>query len=244
MKHKTLYKLLFDAVMGLLFVLMYDKHATGMSFHEWGGLVLLSFFIVHILFNYRWVVSITKRLFDRTLPKKIRVGYVLNVSLLFGVVLMAISSAMISQTIFSFKGSNVWKTVHLSTAAALIILLGIHVGLHYRMIAKVVEKHLRLPKALVLAVAFALFIFGLYNLSTTQYGRWLSLPFTSSTLSNGMHKGSPSNAMSLQKPEAIASSPVLTVLQFSSISFLFISLTVVADKLLAKKKRRKSIAPR
>jgi hypothetical protein len=72
---KNTLKYLLDAVMLLLLVLMYDKMAVSMAFHEIGGLFLIGLFTIQLLFNGKWIAAVTQRLFSRKTPAKIRLGY-------------------------------------------------------------------------------------------------------------------------------------------------------------------------
>ena len=79
MKLTTSKKLGLDLVLLILMILLYQKNIISMSFHEIGGLVLFGLFIIHLLFNRKWIKSITKRLFDKSIPIKTRISYILNV---------------------------------------------------------------------------------------------------------------------------------------------------------------------
>ncbi|AEV28010.1 hypothetical protein SpiGrapes_0146 [Sphaerochaeta pleomorpha str. Grapes] len=241
MNHKTTYKLVFDAVMALLLVLMYNKNAVSMEFHELAGLVLLGIFLIHIFFNYRYFFHCTQRIFGKSLPVKTKAGYVLSLFSCIGIILMAISSVMISKTLFNIHGSNIWKTVHLSTAAALLIILGIHVGMHYQMIKKVVTKHLgnhrKIQKTLAVALTIGMLSFGLYNLATTQYLRWVSMPFSNSGLQELSHKEDRTEPRDPNLLQQTGISPLYTVLQYASILFVFVFLTKETEKTIMKRKR-------
>ena len=67
---KSIFKGIFDLFMAILLFLMFDKMELGLKFHEIGGLVAISLFFLHILINRKWVVSITKNLFNKQISIK------------------------------------------------------------------------------------------------------------------------------------------------------------------------------
>ena len=60
-KHKRLLKLMLDAIMLVLLVLMYRKQVISIAFHEIGGLALIGLFVIHHLVNARWIASAPRR---------------------------------------------------------------------------------------------------------------------------------------------------------------------------------------
>ena len=158
--------------------------SISLSFHEIGGLALLGIFLIHIVINYRWVITISKKLFSKTIPGKTKIGYVLNVTLLIAVLLIGISGIMISKVVFhiSVNGGFLWKTIHYTTSAIALILIGIHVGLHKQFIANIIKKIIPLPKKLCmilgLLISIIIISYGAYNIVTTSFTNWLLMPFS------------------------------------------------------------------
>ena len=72
--NKNVTRIILDVVMVSLLVLMYEKFAFGIRFHEVGGLAAFGLFIVHNGINRRWIVGITKRFFSGTMPLRVRIG--------------------------------------------------------------------------------------------------------------------------------------------------------------------------
>lgn len=187
-KNKVLFKLLLDVVMLVLLTLMYSKMAINMAFHEIGGLVLFLLFILHLIINHKWITGVTKKLFSKSLPIKTRIGYIINFLLLISFILVCISGIFISKVLFQFNSGMVWKTIHYSSAAIALILIGIHIGLHLRMITSFVKKKIKLPapagKVIGVICLTALVAFGVYSFNTTSFTQWLAMPFTMSTMPN------------------------------------------------------------
>lgn len=171
-----------DGLIGLTIVLLYQKQVISMAFHEVAGLLLFGLFVGHLALNWRWIAGVSRRLFDRTIPTKTRVGYALNGLLLVCWTLVIASGVLISKQLFSFRVNGPWKVVHYAGAAVALALVGLHVGLHWGWIRGALRRWGRplgvLGKplgALCLAVLLGL---GMYSLSVTSYVRWLSMPFS------------------------------------------------------------------
>ena len=59
MNVKTAFRLTFDLPVLVVMILLYNKRAISMAFHEIAGLVLFAFFVIHLLINRRWFTAIT-----------------------------------------------------------------------------------------------------------------------------------------------------------------------------------------
>lgn len=191
---KNIFKFFLDLGLMVLLVLMYNKRVFNMTFHELGGLILFGVILVHLIINYRWIVTVTKRLFSKTIPVRTRLGYLLNILLLITFILIIISGIMISKTLFhlNIRGGS-WKTIHYSASAVALLLTGLHLGLHKQFIFNTLKKIIPLPRKIsrVIGIVFTLLItiFGCYSMVTTSFSRWLSMPFTSAQMQDGFEHG-------------------------------------------------------
>jgi hypothetical protein len=107
----------------------------GLGFHEWAGLIIGLFFILHKILNWGWIKKVTI-LFFSTTTWRARINYILDVILLAGLVLMILSGIAIARTInFSWLhmgGSPMfWRIMHVSSSFITLALFGLHLGLHW-----------------------------------------------------------------------------------------------------------------
>jgi len=107
----------------------------GLAVHEWTGLIIGIFFILHKILNWGWIKKVTLGFFTRC-PGRARLNYLLDVLLLAGITLMILSGMAISRTIdFSWLkpgGSPIfWRVMHTSSSFITLALFGIHLGLHW-----------------------------------------------------------------------------------------------------------------
>jgi hypothetical protein len=119
----------------VMLLLMDPRSFYGISFHEWAGLVIALFFILHKILNWGWIKKVTVGFFGKA-PGRARINYILDVLLLVGLVLMVLSGIAIARTIdFSWLGLGgsriFWRVMHTSSSLITLALFGIHLGLHW-----------------------------------------------------------------------------------------------------------------
>lgn len=133
----NLFKFFLSLCLTIVMLLLMDPRSFyGLGFHEWAGLIIGLFFIIHKLLNWSWIKKITITFFRRA-PGRARLNYVLDLLLLAGMVLMILSGIAISRTIdFSWLrlgGSGIfWRVMHTSSSYITLALFGIHLGLHWK----------------------------------------------------------------------------------------------------------------
>ena len=116
--------------------LMDDNSFMGITFHEIAGLCICLFYILHKALSWSWIKETTKRLFGK-IPAKRRLNYIMDVLLLIGFFLIIMSGMAISKTIdFSWLGFDrehqmIYRSMHTSVSMIVLIIAGIHVGLHW-----------------------------------------------------------------------------------------------------------------
>jgi hypothetical protein len=125
--------------------LMDDKSFLGEWFHEWAGLCVCLFFILHKALNWNWIKESTKRLFGR-IPGKVRLNYIMDFLLLIGFTLIIWSGMAISKDInFSWLGFDpdhrmIYRSMHTSVSMLTLIIAGIHLGLHWDWVVARVKR--------------------------------------------------------------------------------------------------------
>jgi len=166
-KFNSLHKVVFDLVMFALLAAVYCAQSTGVPVHEYIGVGVYVLFIIHLVYNYKWIINAGKRLFDKTLGIRIKLIYAVEVLLLMAFIAIGLSGVMISHVIFKLGIMPVWRPLHSIASAVSIILLSIHIGLHGKMIINAVKTRIRLPymtiKIPVIAVFAITLCAGIYG---------------------------------------------------------------------------------
>ncbi len=149
--NNTKSKLTLDTLIFFGFLLAMQPHSTGIALHEWLTVASIAVIITHLLLNWEWVVSLTRRFF-RLSAWKPRINYVLNVLLFIDVVLIMYTGIMISESFVPFFGFNLphdfsARRLHDLTANLFVVLLGLHTGLHWGWIVNAFQRCLFDPLA-------------------------------------------------------------------------------------------------
>lgn len=180
-------KLVLDAVMLVLLVLMYNKQVISLSFHEIGGLALIGLFVIHNLVNGRWIAATTRKLLSKTTPAMVRARYIVDALLFVSFLAVGVTGILINKTLFTVHAAGNAKTLLYFSAALAVLLMGVHLGLHAeylfgRIFRKGANKIAKVALGVVLAAMIA---FGGYSLVTTQFVSFLAAPVQTAQFTKG-----------------------------------------------------------
>ena len=149
-RNKT--NLIVDSAIFLAFLVAMAPHFSGMAVHEWLGIAFGGAIITHLLLHWQWLVEITKRLFSKTTWSS-RINYILNILLFVDITLVIFSGLMISEVALPFVGielaqSGSWRGLHGTFADLFMVLVGLHVALHWQWIVNMFKRFVITPLAL------------------------------------------------------------------------------------------------
>lgn len=144
----NIFKLILSLLLTIVMLLLMDPRSFyGLVFHEWAGLIIGLFFILHKALDWGWIKKVTL-LFFRNNHWRSKLNYVLDVILLAGMVLMILSGIAISRTIdfswLNMENSMFWRIMHTSSSYITLALFGIHLGLHWNWVLQ--RLHLKKAK--------------------------------------------------------------------------------------------------
>lgn len=196
MNKKNIVKYTLDVFLALGFMLLFDKMAIGIQLHEIIGLIMGGAVLIHLALNYKWVIGITKKLFSKKLSNRTRLCYILNVMLFICVILIVVSGVFISKTILTNISSTnpIWKGIHMGVSNITLILIGIHIGLHWNWIMNMSKKifKFKLPdkfsKLISVVLVLVIFVFGCYNIHSEGFIQKSFMLFISSQNGNNGHR--------------------------------------------------------
>lgn len=185
--------------MGLMFVLFFNTGVLGgLAYHEIAGLVFAVMYFTHILLNLSWVKNVTVRIFDRKLPWKTRGSYLLNFLLLISMTFVIISGIMISRVVFPNIniGNKGWfKVTHEAVSYFVLLLVGIHVGLHWHWIVSIWKKIWRFRSQkkwlgiVAKIVTVLILVFGGYEIKQTGFINRVASTTSVFNMSNSQMEG-------------------------------------------------------
>ncbi len=179
---KNYARLILDILMALVFVLLFNHRILGgMAFHEIAGLTLGLAFIIHLIFNRAWIHKVTAALFGKGVPAKTRISWILDLVLVIDMFLMILCGIGISKFLVPDlipDGGFFNKGTHVALAHIALILMGLHLGLHWDWVMATVKKVLPLHKAsgtdaagrwAARILALAIVIYGIYGISSNNF---------------------------------------------------------------------------
>lgn len=131
-----------DLALCLAFIVEMEEHFTGLHNHELLGLGLGIAILIHVALHWDWVVSITKRFFSKLFHES-RLNYGLNLALLIDMIVIVATGVLISRTLGLQLGvPESVQSLHLLASHLSLVLIGLHVALHWKWIITHVQKYL------------------------------------------------------------------------------------------------------
>ena len=123
--------------------LMSYRAGRGLFLHGVFGCILFALFIIHHLLNIRWYFGLNKGKYNWTRKSFAIIDFIL----LTDMILMAISSVMMSGSVFSFSpfiSTQFARDLHVSSTAWGFIFTALHLGLHtnssFKKLARVIKE--------------------------------------------------------------------------------------------------------
>ena len=166
MKKTRIIKIIVDLAMYILFLLLMGQHLISGAAHEWLGISLFAFFLLHNALNYKWYAA----LFRGKYTANRVVQTVVNFLLMIAMIGCVISSMLISGTVFAWLdlgGAEFGRKLHMLSTAWAFVLMSVHLGLHFSSFVSMARK-MKLPatakvivKWLLRAMVLAIGIFDI-----------------------------------------------------------------------------------
>jgi hypothetical protein len=146
-RNKT--NMIVDSTIFLAFLVAMAPHFSGMAVHEWLGIAFGAAITTHLLLHWQWIVEVTKRFFSKA-QWSARINYILNALLFIDITLIIFSGLMISEVALPFVGielaqSRSWRGLHGTTADLFMVLVGLHVALHWQWIVNMFKRFVVVP---------------------------------------------------------------------------------------------------
>ena len=150
-KHHSQTKINLAVDMGIFlgFLIAEAPHFSGVAIHEWLSIAFGAAIIAHLLLHWQWIVEVTRRFFSH-IPFQSRLNYILNTLLFIDMTLVIYSGLMISRVALPALGLSVaeggaWRGIHDITANIALVLVGLHVALHWSWIVNAVKRYVIQP---------------------------------------------------------------------------------------------------
>lgn len=143
--------LVVDVAVLAAFLIAGAPRLTGMTIHEWLGIAFGAAIVTHLLLHWQWIVAVTRRFFAR-MPGGTRLNYILNILLFIAITVVIFSGLLISESALPLFGiqlqaGGAWKLIHGLAADLSVLIVGLHVALHWRWIANALKTYVWRPVA-------------------------------------------------------------------------------------------------
>jgi cytochrome b561 len=143
MNSKLAARLIIDLAMTIFILFALAYHITGDVAHEWIGISVAVLFIVHNALNWRWY----KNIFKGKYKFRRSVNTAVNFILLITMTTLIISGILMSRIIFTFlnlPGGMEMRQIHTTAAYWGLIIIAIHIGMHWEMIINAFNKMIKI----------------------------------------------------------------------------------------------------
>lgn len=147
MKKKSIIKMIVDILMLILMILEYSKIYTGQLLHEIFGITLLGLFVIHNILN----INFYKALFKGKYNSQRIITTITDLAFLLCMLFTIILGIPISDKVFKFLGLNrnmLIRKLHTIFGYWGLVILSIHLGLHFKMIFSKISKKAKNNKIL------------------------------------------------------------------------------------------------
>jgi hypothetical protein len=132
-------RLIIDFVMMVLMFFSLSYRIIGDVSHEWIGVSLFVLFVVHNIINYRWYRQMFKGRYDF----RRGLNTAVNMLLLAAMFILIITGLLHSRTVLAFlylPGGMGLRQIHTTAAYWGLLLMAVHLGLHWEMIINAMRK--------------------------------------------------------------------------------------------------------
>lgn len=169
-------KLALPLVASVLFVLALAYWWQGNLFHEIVGTIFIGLLVVHNLSVVRWYGALGK---GKWTGRRLH-STLVNLAVLTIMLGLVVTSVMVSQRLYTFLPLNVGfsaREVHVLTAYWALIVLALHLGLHWSRVLVRVKRVIPIGNIwgtiIVRAAAVAIALYGIYSFGAVLLGEKL-----------------------------------------------------------------------
>lgn len=173
-------KIALDSLMLGVILIEFAYGLTGSTIHELLGLSILGLFVVHGGWNWAWF----RNLFRGRYQGMRSVSLAVNALLLFSTLVMMVSGIVNADLLFRVTGVELdWipREIHTASANWFLILMAVHLGLHWRLVMNEAVRLVGLGKPSLVrrtvlgALAALISIVGLYaSIERSLYARLIA----------------------------------------------------------------------
>ncbi len=138
-------KLAIDIAAFLAYLAATNTPLTGIPIHEWLSVALAVLLALHAAINWDWTMKAFARFINK-LRNLSRINLVVDLLVFIMLTAVMLSGLMVSRVVLPALGlpalsfGPTWRILHSLTAKLLLLVLGLHVGLHWRWVVDATKR--------------------------------------------------------------------------------------------------------
>jgi hypothetical protein len=136
-----------DLFLFVSFLVFMQPALTGIAIHEWLATAAILTFLLHILSQWDWIIAVGRRFFQKFFHQS-RLNFILDILLFFSMITVMLSGLLISRSFlpalgFPLAPNFFWRRIHDVSAHFTLLVVAIHVGLHWDWIVNTAKRLLK-----------------------------------------------------------------------------------------------------
>jgi hypothetical protein len=141
--------LILDTTIFIVFLVAFEPGLTGIAIHEWLSLAFTAAIITHLLFHWKWILTIGGQFFKKLFHES-RLNFLVDTLFFIAMTTAIFTGIMISRSVLPFLGLQTvefgpWGSLHTLSTDLALITLGLHFALHWQWIVNAVKRYLLAP---------------------------------------------------------------------------------------------------
>jgi len=177
MNRKIILKIIIDVCMTVCLLFLMPYSLLGETLHEWLGIVMFVLFVTHHVLNRKWMAAVTKGKYTPFRIVQTLIVFVMLVLMLGSMVSGVLLSNHIFRVVRIAGSSMAARQVHMFCAYFGMLVMSVHLGLHWNMVVNMTGKLFLYPSAkrtwIARAIAILLAGYGVYAGHKRQIGAYL-----------------------------------------------------------------------
>jgi hypothetical protein len=149
MKNKQVFYWIVDVIILVSLVLEYKLDWTGLQVHELLGLAVFAIMLFHLVIHWRWVFSVTEKVFE-SVSSKATFCYVIDFGLLFSFTGIIITGLIISSLLslpLQMQSYEFWRFLHVTVSYFTLVMIGLKLAVHWKWLVNTTKRKIfRSPK--------------------------------------------------------------------------------------------------
>lgn len=141
--------LILDVTIFTAFLIAFEPGLTGIPIHEWLSLAFAATLILHLLFHWKWIITIGGQFFKKFFHES-RLNFFVDSLFFIGMTIAMFTGIMISRAVLPLFGiqlpeNSPWRTLHSLSTDLTMLTLGLHIALHWKWIVNAIKRYIIAP---------------------------------------------------------------------------------------------------